>query len=73
MADLCIGSDNIVHYTVDREYFVVNILSDSLACAKIKHANICTSLTIMWYRVVCPKIIYLLRGIFWTQNLHDLR
>ena len=28
------------HSTVNREYFVVKIFSDSLACAKIKRAKI---------------------------------
>ena len=45
--------------TVNREYFIVKIFSDSLAYAKIKRAKIYAQLTIMWYRVVCPKIYHM--------------
>ena len=34
--------------TVNREYFVVEILSDSLACTKIKHAKMHAR-----YKVIC--------------------
>ena len=57
---------SIVHNTVNHiEYFVVRYFwIASLAYAKIKHAKIYAHLTVMQYRVVCPKI--------WTQNIHDL-
>ena len=43
----------------NHKYFVVKIFSDSLACVKIKRGKIHVqyNLTIMWYRVVCLKII----------------
>ena len=43
-----------IQNTVNWKIFVVKKFSDSMTSAKIK---LCTLLTIMLYRVVCPKII----------------
>ena len=53
--------------TVNREYFVVKIFSDSLACAKIKCLKYVRNINynIMQYRVVCLKIDKI---IVWTTS-----
>ena len=45
------------HNTVNREYFVVKIFSDSLACAKIKRTRRNINDNAVQGRFVCPKII----------------
>ena len=61
----------ILVITVNREYFVVKIFSDSLGYVKIKRAKKICALTVMRYGVVCLK--HIARNILDRRNIHDLR
>ena len=65
--------------TVNCEYSVVKIFSDSLAYVKIECTKlmICALLMVMWYGVVCPKLFnmkkFIAQTIFTTKYLRYLR